>query len=96
MVVAHVGISGSVTVGNNVTFAGQVGTVGHITIGDNCVFGGKTGVTNNVPANSVMGGFPAMPMKEWLRQEASLRKVSEMAKRVKALEKELQKLQEMK
>ena len=43
-----------------------------------------------------MGGFPAMPMKEWLRQEASLRKVSEMAKRVKALEKELQKLQEMK
>ena len=26
-------------------------------------------------------------MKEWLRQEASLRKVSEMAKRVKALEK---------
>ena len=57
LVVAHVGISGSVTVGNNVTFAGQVGTVGHITIGDNCVFGGKTGVTNNVPANSVMGGF---------------------------------------
>lgn len=89
LVVAHVGISGSVTVGNNVTFAGQVGTVGHITIGDNCTFGGKTGVTNNVPANSVMGGFPAMPMKEWLKQEASLRKVGDMAKRIKALEKEL-------
>ena len=28
LVVAHVGISGSVTVGDNVTFAGQVGTVG--------------------------------------------------------------------
>lgn len=60
LVVAHVGISGSVTVGNNVTFAGQVGTVGHITIGSNCVFGGKTGITNNVPDNSVMGGFPAL------------------------------------
>lgn len=92
LVVAHVGISGSVTVGNNVTFAGQVGTVGHITIGNNCVFGGKTGITNNVPDNSVMGGFPAMPMKEWLRQEASVRKVGEMLKRVKALEKELAEL----
>ena len=92
LVVAHVGISGSVTVGNNVTFAGQVGTVGHITIGNNCVFGGRTGITNNVPDNSVMGGFPAMPMKEWLRQEANMRKMGDMLKRVKALEKELAEL----
>ena len=96
LVVAHVGISVVLLLAITLLLQVQVGTVGHITIGDNCVFGGKTGVTNNVPANSVMGGFPAMPMKEWLRQEASLRKVSEMAKRVKALEKELQKLQEMK
>lgn len=92
LVVAHVGISGSVTVGNNVTFAGQVGTVGHITIGDNCVFGGKTGITNNIPANSFMAGFPAMPHKEWLRQEANLRKIGDLIKRVKNLEKELAKL----
>lgn len=92
LVVAHVGISGSVTVGNNVTFAGQVGTVGHITIGDNCVFGGKTGITNNIPANSFMAGFPAMPHKEWLRQEANLRKIGDLLKRVKELEKEIAKL----
>ena len=89
LVVAHVGISGSVTVGNNVTFAGQVGTVGHITIGNNCVFGGKAGITNNVPDNSVMGGYPAMPMKEWLRQEAYVRKVGDMLKKIKAMEKEI-------
>ncbi len=93
LVVAHVGISGSVTVGNNVTFAGQVGTVGHITIGDNCVFGGKTGITNNVPAGSVMAGFPAMPHHEWLRMEANLRRVGELHKRLKALEKALEHVQ---
>ena len=92
LVVAHVGISGSVTVGNNVTFAGQVGTVGHITIGNNCQFGGKAGITNNVPDNSVMGGYPAMPMKEWLRQEAYLRKVGDMLKKIKAMEKEIKEL----
>ena len=92
LVVAHVGISGSVTVGNNVPFAGQVGTVGHITIGNNCVFGGKAGITNHVPDGSVMGGYPAMPMKEWLRQEAQLRKVGDMLKKIKAMEKEIKEL----
>lgn len=92
LVVAHVGISGSVTVGNNVTFAGQVGTVGHITIGDNCLFGGKTGITNNVPSNSKMAGFPAMPFKDWLKQEANVRKVGDMLKRIKELEKEVEEL----
>lgn len=96
LIVAHVGISGSVTVGNNVTFAGQAGTVGHITIGDNCLFGGRTGITNDVPSNSKMAGFPAMPFKDWLRQEANLRKVGDMLKRMKKLEKEIKKLQEEK
>lgn len=96
LIVAHVGISGSVTVGNNVTFAGQAGTVGHITIGDNCLFGGRTGITNDVPSNSKMAGFPAMPFKDWLRQEANLRKVGDMLKRMKELEKEIKKLQEEK
>lgn len=92
LVVAHVGISGSVTVGDNVTFAGQVGTVGHITIGDNCVFAGKTGITNNVPANSFCAGFPARPHKEWLRQEANLRKIGDLVKKIKTLEETVAKL----
>ncbi len=91
LVVAHVGISGSVTVGNNVTFAGQVGTVGHITIGDNCVFVGRTGITNDIPSNSVMAGFPAIPHKEWLRQTASIKKIGDLMKRVKEIEKKLEK-----
>lgn len=93
LVVAHVGISGSVTVGDNVTFAGQVGTVGHITIGDNSVFAGKTGITNNIPANSFCAGFPARPHKEWLRQEANLRKIGDLIKKVKLLEETVNKLE---
>lgn len=92
IVVAHVGISGSVTVGNNCTFGGQVGTVGHIEIGDNCLFAARSGITKNIPANSQMGGFPAVPLKEWMRQEAVLARVSDMQKKLKAMEKELAKL----
>ena len=93
LVVAHVGISGSVTAGDNCVFAGQVGTVGHITIGNNCQFAGRTGITHNIPDNSVCAGFPAQPYKEWLKQEASLRKVGDLLKKVKELEKALAQLQ---
>lgn len=92
LVVAHVGISGSVTVGDNCVFAGQVGTVGHITIGNNCQFAGRTGITHNIPDNSVCAGFPAQPYKEWLKQEANLRKVGDLLKKVKELEKALAEL----
>jgi len=91
---AHVGIPGSVVIGNHCTFAGQAATTGHITIGDNCVFAGRSGVIGNVPDNSQMAGFPAQPYREWLKQEAGLRKVGELVKKVKQLEKELQKLQQ--
>lgn len=92
LVVAHVGISGSVTAGDNCVFAGQVGTVGHITIGNNCTFAGRTGITHNIPDNSVCAGFPAQPYKEWLKQEANLRKVGDLLKKVKELEKALAEL----
>ncbi|MEG0797171.1 MAG: UDP-3-O-(3-hydroxymyristoyl)glucosamine N-acyltransferase [Acidaminococcaceae bacterium] len=93
LVVAQVGLSGSTVVGNNVTLAGQTGSVGHIQIGDNCVFAARSGITNNVEANSFCAGFPAVPHREWLKQEVSLRKVGDLIKKVKELEKALAQLQ---
>ncbi|MDD3395796.1 MAG: UDP-3-O-(3-hydroxymyristoyl)glucosamine N-acyltransferase [Acidaminococcaceae bacterium] len=91
--VAHVGISGSVNIGHNCTFGGQAATVGHITIGDNCTFAGRAGIIGDIPSNSILAGFPAQPHKEWLREEASLRKVGSLLKQVKALEKAVAALQ---
>ncbi|MDF2501519.1 MAG: UDP-3-O-(3-hydroxymyristoyl) glucosamine N-acyltransferase [Anaerosporomusa subterranea] len=91
--VAQVGISGSVNVGNNVTFAGQVGSAGHLNIGDNCVFAARTGIISDVPANSFYAGFPARPHKEWLRSEAGGRKVPDMVKKMRDLEKRIAELE---
>lgn len=92
LVVAQVGISGSVTAGDSVVFGGQVGTVGHIKIGNNCQFAARTGITNNVPDNSFCAGFPAQAYKEWLKQEANVRKVGDLVKKVKELEKQIAEL----
>lgn len=91
--VAQVGISGSVTVGNNVTFAGQVGSAGHLSIGDHCVFAARTGIISDIPAKSFYAGFPARPHKEWLREEASARKVPDMLKKMRELEKRIAELE---
>lgn len=87
--VAQTGIAGSTKVGNHVTFAGQTGTTGHISIGDNCVFAARSGVIGNIKPGSFCAGFPARPHKEWLKSEATLRKVPDLLKKVRDLEKRL-------
>lgn len=94
--VALVGIPGSVTIGNNNTFGGQSATVGHITIGNNNVMAGRCGVIGNVGDGQILAGFPAMQHTEWLRQEAKLRKLGDLMKTVKELEKELAELKKEK
>ena len=68
--------------------------MGHITIGNNCTFAARAGIIGNVPDGQVWSGFPAQPHKDWLREEANLRKVGALLKRVKALEKEIEALKQ--
>lgn len=94
--VAQTGIAGSTTIGSNVTFAGQCGSVGHISVGDNCVFAARTGLTNHVPSDVFYAGFPARPHKEWLRAEVTNKKLPDLVKRIRDLEKRLSALETQK
>lgn len=90
--VAQTGISGSTKIGDYCTFGGQSATVGHVTIGDRCMFGGRSGVTNDVPSDSVMSGFPVQPHREWLRKEGVALRLPELLKRIRDLEKKISEL----
>ena len=94
--VAMVGIPGSVTIGNNNTFGGQAATVGHITIGSNNTMAGRCGVISDVGDNQILAGFPHMSHVEWLRQQSKLRKLNELMKTVKTLQKEIAELKKNK
>jgi UDP-3-O-[3-hydroxymyristoyl] glucosamine N-acyltransferase len=91
---AQVGISGSTRIGMGVILAGQVGVVGHLEIGDGARLGAQAGVSNDVPAGETYTGYPAGPHREWLREQGALRKLPEIWKRVRELEKELARLKE--
>jgi UDP-3-O-[3-hydroxymyristoyl] glucosamine N-acyltransferase len=89
VIAAQTGISGSTEIGRRVTIGGQVGFVGHIQIGDESTFGAQAGVTKSIPPRTVVSGYPAKPHHQARREEAALRQLPELIKRVRALEKKL-------
>jgi UDP-3-O-[3-hydroxymyristoyl] glucosamine N-acyltransferase len=85
-------IAGSTVVGENCTIAGLVGINGHINITDNCVFTGMAMVTKDITTSGVYSsGMPAAPNKEWNKTNARVKRLDSLTKRVKELEKLLEK-----
>ncbi|MFQ5765182.1 MAG: UDP-3-O-(3-hydroxymyristoyl)glucosamine N-acyltransferase [Rhodospirillales bacterium] len=78
VIVGQVGISGSTEVGDFVMIGGQAGLTGHLRIGDGARIGAQSGVMRDIDAGATVGGSPARPMREWLREVAV---VQRMAKR---------------
>ena len=68
MIAGQVGFAGSATIGNNVSIGGQAGISGHLKIGNNVKIGGGSGVVKNIPDNTTMMGYPAVPLKEFLKK----------------------------
>jgi UDP-3-O-[3-hydroxymyristoyl] glucosamine N-acyltransferase len=89
---AQVGLAGSSHIGNRVILAGQAGVAGHNTIGDDVVLTAKSATSHDVPAGKVISGIPAFDNKEWLRSTAAFRRLGEMQRRIRELEKKLEEL----
>lgn len=77
VIVSQTGIAGSAKLGNFVIMGGQSGVVGHVTIGDGAQIAGMAHVKSNVPPGARMGGTPARPFKEWAREIAAIRRLSD-------------------
>ena len=53
--------------GNNVSIGGQAGISGHLKIGNNVKIGGGSGVVKDIDDNQIVMGYPAVPLKEFLK-----------------------------
>jgi UDP-3-O-[3-hydroxymyristoyl] glucosamine N-acyltransferase len=69
------GLAGSVTLGNGVIIGGSASIKDHTTIGDGAIIGAGSGVTGDVEAGKTLLGYPAIDVKDALRQWAILKRM---------------------
>ncbi len=86
LLAAQVGLSGSTKLEAGVRMGGQVGAAGHLTVGKNTMVAAQSGIPHDVPANSVIGGYPAVNIRSWRRYSAVLPKLPEILRRLRRLE----------
>ena len=72
VIAAQCGIAGSAVIGDRSVIAGAAGVADHAIIGAGATIGAKAGVMSNIPDGETWGGFPAKPIKTWLRESAWL------------------------
>ena len=90
---AQVGVSGSTHLGKHCVVGGQSGFVGHLHIADGSKFGGQSGIMGNIKQeNQEFMGTPILPLRQYLTSNARFRHIDEMARKIDALEKELEQL----
>ena len=75
VIVSQVGIAGSTKLGDFVVLAGQAGIAGHLSIGSGAQIAAQSGILRDVAPGEELMGSPAVPLKEYMRQVATLRKI---------------------
>jgi len=83
---AQVGLAGGVQIGNSVILAGQVGVTNKVKVGDGVIASSKCGIHTDIEPGTVVSGFPAISNKLWLRCSATFKKLPELVKAIRELE----------
>jgi len=76
VIVSQVGISGSTEIGDFVMIGGQAGLTGHLEIASGSKIAAQSGVMRNVEAGATVGGSPAKPMRDWLKEVAFVERLT--------------------
>ena len=95
ILIAQVGLAGSVIVGDDTILAGRVACIPHVRIGSRCIVGSMSAVHKDLPDGSIVGGVPCKDHMVWKRELVAISKLPEalkdlhrIAKRLDRLEKE--------
>ncbi len=83
-------IGGSTVIGNGVAIGGGVAIMDHARIGDGARIGGRSGVIKDVQPGATVFGTPALEIKESFRLFSALRRLPDLIRRVRILEKSKQ------
>jgi UDP-3-O-[3-hydroxymyristoyl] glucosamine N-acyltransferase len=94
LICAQTGLAGSSVIGKRVILAGQVGIAGHLKVGDDVVVTAKSATSHDVENGKIISGVPAFDNREWLRSIAAFRRLGEIARTIRELEKRIGKTEQ--
>lgn len=96
ILIAQVGIAGSTKIGKRVILSGQVGVLDHLNVCDDSIFLVRAGITQDVTKPGVYSGLPLLPIQDYMKQSAVLKKLVDMRNELKELQKEVESLRSQK
>ncbi len=76
IIIAQTGVAGSTVLEDYAVLAAQVGVAGHLKIGMGARIAAQSGIMRDVEAGAEMMGSPALPIKQYMRQVATMKKFS--------------------
>lgn len=85
-------VAGSTKIGDRLMASGQTGILGNLTICDDVALAHRAGVIQDIKQPGVYAGLPAQPLKQHMKNAAQLRKLSDLASKVRILEGEIKAL----
>lgn len=92
IIVAQTGIAGSSETGKHVIIGGQVAINGHIKICGGAMIAARTGVLSSLLKPGKYGGYPAMPLSQFHRNQVQLLKIGQYVKEIQELKRQLSEL----
>jgi UDP-3-O-[3-hydroxymyristoyl] glucosamine N-acyltransferase len=88
-IAGQAGLAGGAVVGNGVLLAGQVGVSNQVKVGDRAIVSAQSGILSDVEPGETVSGTPAMPHQIYLKATLIYRRLPEMYKTLKKIQKKL-------
>ena len=82
---AGVGVGGTAVLEDGVVLGGAAGVRDHVRLGAGVQVGALSGIPNDIPAGQAVVGAPALPHRDYLREQAAIRKLPEALRTIRAL-----------
>jgi UDP-3-O-[3-hydroxymyristoyl] glucosamine N-acyltransferase len=89
------GTAGSASLGSGVMLGGQCAVNDHTRMGDRSMLAACSGALADVEPGQFVSGLPAIPHRQFLREQAALRKLPEMRTELRRLQEELESLKKL-
>jgi UDP-3-O-[3-hydroxymyristoyl] glucosamine N-acyltransferase len=89
------GVAGSVVLGSNVMLGGQCAVRDHVHMADGSMLGPCSGAMDDVEPRQVVTGLPAIPHRQFLREQAAMRHLPELRSEIRRLQEQVEDLRKM-